>query len=139
MAKDNVKIKKPLKKEKQKAGDKLGEAELLYHTLFKQFPDGVLIIDTKGNFVEFNEAAHRQLGYSREEFKRLRISDIDPFQSPEKIQAGIKTVLDKGSAEFEVKHRTKGGEIRDVHVIARLMVFPSGRTGFHAIWRDITQ
>ncbi len=138
MAKTKDKIKKPSKNAKQKAEDKLHDAELLYHTLFKQFPDGVLIIDTHGNFIEFNEAAHRLLGYSKEEFKKLRISDIDPFQGPEEIQASIKEVLDNGSGEFGVKHRTKTGEIRDIHVITQLMVL-SGHTVFHTIWRDITE
>jgi PAS domain S-box-containing protein len=130
--------KKQAKDERQDAEEKLREAELLYHTLFNQSPDGILIIDTNGNFIDFNEAAHRQLGYSREEFERLRISDIDPFQSPEEVQASIKKVMDNGSTEFEVKHRTKGGEIRDVFVITQVMSL-SGRTVFHTIWRDITE
>ncbi len=60
--KNNDEIKKPLKDEKRTAEEKLREAELLYHTLFNQSPDGILIIDTNGTIVEFNEAAHRQLG-----------------------------------------------------------------------------
>jgi PAS domain S-box-containing protein len=136
--KNTVKIKKQIKSEKQKTDDKLYEAELFCRTVFEQSPDGILVIDTNGNFIEFNEAAHRQLGYSREEFERLRISDIDPIQSPEEIQASIKEVLDKGRAEFEVTHRTKEGEIRDVHVITQVMAL-SGRTFFHTIWRDVTE
>jgi PAS domain S-box-containing protein len=136
--KDKDHTKEQLNDEKQKAEDKLRETELLYRTLFKQFPDGILIIDTQGNFLEFNEAAHRQLGYSREEFERLSISDVDPFKSPEEVQASIKKVLDNGSAEFDVKHKTKEGEIRNVHVITQLMVL-SSRTVFHTIWRDITE
>jgi PAS domain S-box-containing protein len=136
--KNTVKIKKQIKSEKQKTDDKLYETGRFCRMAFEQSPDGILIIDTNGNFIEFNEAVHRQLGYSREEFERLRISDIDPIQSPEEIQASIKEVLDKGRAEFEVKHRTKEGEIRDVHVITQVMVL-SGRTFFHTIWRDVTE
>jgi PAS domain S-box-containing protein len=136
--KNNDEIKKPLKDEKRKTEDKLPEAELLYHTLFNQSPDGILIIDTNGNIVEFNEAAHRQLGYSREEFKGLHLSAIDPFQSPEEIRASIKKVIDTGSDEFEVRHKTKEGDIRDVYVITQLMNTP-GRPVFHTIWRDVTE
>ncbi len=124
--------------ERQKTNDKLYEAEQFCRTVFEQSPDGILVIDMNGNFIEFNEATHRQLGYSREEFERLRISDIDPIQSPEEIQANIKEVLDRGRAEFEVKHRAKGGEIRDVHVITQAFVL-AGRTFFHTIWRDVTE
>ncbi len=130
--------KKPLKDEGQTAEDKLREAELLYHTLFNQSPDGILLIDLNGHIIDFNEAAHRQLGYTREEFKGIHLSDIDPYQSLEEIQASIKKVLECGSDGFEVCHKTKTGDIRDVHVITQLMSI-SGRTMFHTIWRDITE
>jgi PAS domain S-box-containing protein len=131
-------MKRQLIREKEKADDKLYETEQFCRTVFEQSPDGILVIDMDGNFVEFNEAAHRQLGYSREEFKSLRISDIDPIQNPEEIRASIKKVLDEGHDEFEVKHRTKEGEIRDVHVITRAFVL-SDQTFFHTIWRDVTE
>jgi two-component system cell cycle sensor histidine kinase/response regulator CckA len=121
-----------------KDGERLSEVEVRYRAMFEHSPDGVLIIDHDGSIVEFNEAAHSQLGYTREEFTGLRISDLDPFQSPEEIQASIREVLSRGKTEFEVKHRTKGGEIRDVRVITQSMEV-SGRTVFHSIWRDITE
>jgi PAS domain S-box-containing protein len=136
--KDDDTIKKPVDNDRQQAGDILRETELRYRTLFRQSPDGILIIDTEGKFIDFNEAAHLQLGYSREEFEKLRIADIDPYQSPEEIRATIEEVFKKGSAEFEVKHKTKGGEIRDVQVITQLMEL-SSRTVFHTIWRDVTE
>src|SRR5512135_856202 len=106
--------------------------------LFNQSPDGIVIMAPDGTLIDFNEAAHRQLGYSRDEFAKLRLSDIDPFQKPEEIQASIKNVLEKGRGEFEVRHRTAAGEIRDVHVITQSMAL-SGRTVFHSIWRDVTE
>jgi len=117
---------------------KLSEAEGQYRALFDQSPYGILIIDTDGNFIEFNEAAHQQLGYTREEFSRLRISDVDPFHNSEEIEASLREVLRKGKADFEVKHRTKSGTIRDVRVLARVLDF-SGRDVFSVIWQDITE
>ncbi len=113
-------------------------AALRYRTLFEQSPDGILIIDTLGNILEFNANAHLQLGYTKEEFSKLRIADLDPVQSPEQIQASLGKALAEGRAEHEVKHRTKQGEIRDVHVITQKIVL-SGQTVFHTIWRDITE
>jgi two-component system cell cycle sensor histidine kinase/response regulator CckA len=122
---------------KKKGGISGPPTDIRYKTLFEQSPYGVLLIDTRGKILDFNEAAHRQLGYSRKEFEGLGISDIDPFQSPEEIRHSIEEVLKKGTAEFEVKHRTKGGETRDVHIITRALVV-TGETVFHTIWRDIT-
>jgi two-component system cell cycle sensor histidine kinase/response regulator CckA len=136
--KTTAKIIKRVINEDQKTNDKPYETEQFCRTVFEQSPDGILAIDMNGSFIEFNEAAHRELGYSREEFEKLRLCDIDPVQSPEKIQARIKEVLDKGRAEFDVKQRTKKGAIRDVHVITRVINL-SGRTFFHTIWRDVTE
>ena len=115
----------------------LGESEKRYHVLFEQLPYGVLLIDDKGQIVEFNEAAHMQLGYSRSEFERLTLADLDPMESPDEIREKMVKILKDGVADHYVKHRTKHGEIRDVHVISQTIVL-SGRVYFHAIWVDIT-
>jgi PAS domain S-box-containing protein len=114
------------------------EAELRFRAIFEQSPYGIVIIDTGGKIIEFNKTAHSDLGYSREEFAKLHVSDIDPFQNPEEIKKSMREVLKKGEAEFEVRHRTKEGEIRDVHVITRVVNF-CGRRVFQAIWHDITE
>ena len=113
------------------------EAERRYRAIFEQSPYGILIIDTNGNIVEFNETARRELGYSREEFAKLTLFDINP-QAKEEIHGKIKEVLHKGTCEFEVKHKTRDGEIRDVRVNARVLEL-FGRTVFQTIWQDITE
>src|SRR5512144_1027355 len=112
---------------RKNSGDGSGEgpgqhdAAISYHVLFDQSPDGIVIMAFDGTFIDFNEAAHRQLRYSRDEFTKLRLSDIDPFQKPEEILESIKNVLEKGCDEFEVRHRTAAGDIRDVHIITQTM------------------
>jgi PAS domain S-box-containing protein len=113
-------------------------AELLYRAMFDQSPDGILVIDVKGKIIDFNEAAHVQLGYSRDEFALLSLSDIDPYETPEEIQASIEEVLKKGKADFEVRHKTKSGEIRNVYVITQVIAVRD-RMVFQTIWRDITE
>ncbi len=75
--------------ERKKAEKALRESEKRYHVLFDQSPDGILLIDTEGKILEFNDAAHRQLGYSREEFAQLRLFDLDPVESPEEIRGSL--------------------------------------------------
>lgn len=123
--------------ERMQAQQKLTEAENRYRTLFEQSPNGILLIDEDGTPVEFNEAVHLQLGYTREEFEGLRISDIDPVESEAEIRQSIRNVLETGKSQFEVKHKTKEGQVRDVQVIAQKLVL-SGKSYLHAIWRDIT-
>ena len=113
------------------------EAEIRYSAVFDQSPDGILIIDEEGRILDFNKAAHSDLGYTREEFSKFSISDIDPVETPEEIRAHVRRTITEKKAEFEVTHRTKSGEFRNVLVISQTIVL-SGRTVLHVIWRDIT-
>jgi PAS domain S-box-containing protein len=123
---------------RKKTSDMSRDIEQKYQALFEQSPYGILVIDTEGRFVDFNETAHRDLGYTREEFARLSIADIDPDETSDDVKARIDRISKEGAAEFEVRHRTKQGEIRDVHVIIKALVL-SGQTLLHSIWRDITE
>jgi PAS domain S-box-containing protein len=123
--------------EKKIASDNLIEVENGYRVFYEESPDGVLLIDTGGRIIKFNEAAHRQLGYSSKEFAKLGIHDIDPFESDEGIRAKVSKVLDEGKATFEVRQKTKGGELREVHVDTQVMSL-SGSTVLYSIWRDVT-
>lgn len=118
--------------------ESLRESEKKYHTLFEQSPDGILLIDAAGRIIEFNETAHSELGYTREEFAKLSLSDIDPVESPEEIRARIGKLLDGKKVEFDVKHISKQREVRDVHIITQPIEL-SGLTVFYAIWQDITE
>ncbi len=107
--------------------------------LFEQTPLGIVIIDTETmRILEFNKTAHEQLGYSHEEFSRLSLYDIDVIETPEETRARVGFVLQSGRADFETRHRTKQGEIRDVYVFAQTIKV-SDRIIYQAIWQDITE
>ena len=125
--------------ERRRAEVALREEETRYRTLFEQSPDGVLIVDTQtGLPIEFNAVAHRQLGYTREEFARLRVNDYEAVESPEETKARIEKILREGRDDFETQHRRKTGELRNVLVTVRVIQL-SGRPVLHSIFRDITE
>jgi len=125
--------------ERQQTEDKLREAESRYRTLFEQSPDGIVIIDPDtARPLEFNAAAHRQLGYSREEFARLCFCDIDASDKPEDVRARIARVMREGRCDFENLYRTRQGEIRNIQVTAQIVDI-QGHPVYHCIWRDITE
>jgi len=124
--------------ERKQLESRLREAEKRYHALFDKAPLGILIIDSTGTAVEFNEEAHRQLGYSREEFEKLTVSDYEVLESAEETTAHMKKVLKTGKDEFETKHHTKTGEIRDIINTVQVIEL-SGKKFFHVITRDITE
>jgi len=117
----------------------LREAEQRYHALFNQAPVGVLVVDPlTATCVEFNDVAHKQLGYTREEFASKKIFDFEAKEKPQEIIAHLNEMVMSGGDEFETLHKTKNGEIRNVIVIAR--PFQSAdKTFLHAIFYDITK
>jgi len=124
--------------ERKQLEDRLRESELLHRTLFEQNPYGVVIIDPdSATLIDFNDQACRQLGYTREEFSRLKISDIDIVESPDEIRSHIQNILCRGYDEFETLQRTKQGEQRSILVRAQYSHI-KGKNVYHCIWRDIT-
>jgi len=125
--------------ERKQMETKLREAEKRYHALFDQAPLGILLIDPETAIaVEFNEEASRQLGYSREDFAKLEVSDYELIETPEETRARMKKILHEGKDEFETKHRTKDGKIRDVKNTVQVIEL-AGKKFFHLIILDITE
>jgi diguanylate cyclase (GGDEF)-like protein/PAS domain S-box-containing protein len=124
--------------ESRRAEAALADESARRRIMFDQSPDGIVIFDPEtARFVEFNEAAHRQLGYTREEFALLSIPDVEARETPEQTRAAIAGMMRTGAVDFETRHRTKQGDIRDVHVKAQVInVF--GRPVYYSVWRDIT-
>ena len=107
--------------------------------LFENAPDGILIIDPQtSRFLDFNRAAHQQLGYSREEFAQLSILDVEAKETAAETRAHIEKIIRDGKADFETLQRTQQGDIRHVHVTAQIVDF-KGQPVYHCVWRDITE
>ena len=117
----------------------LQEREERYRTFFDFGPDGIVVLDPDtARPIEFNDQACRQLGYTREEFRRLSLADIEVVETAEETAAHIRSVQTKGLEDFETRQRTKYGEIRDIHVTAQL-IQAGGKSTYHCVWRDITE
>jgi PAS domain S-box-containing protein len=125
--------------ERKRAEETLRNTEARYRGLFEQSPYGILLVDLEtGKTIEANEIAHTQLGYTREEFTALRISDYEAVEKPEETAKRMQKVIRDGSDDFETVQRTKSGEIRNVHVYARTIQL-SNRVLFYTIFQDITE
>ncbi len=126
-------------RERERMEVSLHESEERYRTLFEQAADSIVLLDVQSAaIVEFNERAHQNLGYTRDEFHHLTLADIEAVDSPEEIARRLEDVFRKGADTFETKHRTKNGQIRDVLINART-IYLDGRKRVQGIWRDITE
>ncbi len=116
----------------------LVESEEKYRALFEQAADAITITDpTTGNIIDFNTKAYENLGYSREEFEKMRISDFNMSESEESVMKHIDKIIREGSDLFEVQFMTKLGKIRDTLINAEKVKIQD-KYYIQAISRDIT-
>ena len=117
---------------------RLHEAEARYRALFAQSPEGVLLVDPETHLaVEFNDRVCQTLGYTRDEFQRLRLDDYEAKEAPADISRHVQELISDGRMEFETRHRDKQGRIHNVLVSAQGITL-AGRRLIHAVVRDVT-
>jgi PAS domain S-box-containing protein len=89
----------------------LKRRELSFELLFSHNPVPIVIVDSStGAFIDVNQAAVRQYGYTREEFVRRSITDILPDDEQAAFFAGRKLGLSGVySAERVWRHLTASG------------------------------
>ena len=86
------------------------ESLKLFRTLVDNAADSIEVVDPEtGLFLDANEKAWRSVGYSREEFLSLRLSDIDPTIQLPLDNAFLDQLKTSGHARIEGVHRRKDG------------------------------
>jgi PAS domain S-box-containing protein len=124
--------------ERKKAEEALRESEQRYRAIFEQAADSIVLVDVEsGELVEFNDKAHKNLGYTREEFRNLKIPDFDAIESAEDAKRHLEYIIKTGLDSFETKHRTKAGEIRNIQISSRAISIRD-KDFVQSIWYDIT-
>ncbi len=116
---------------------RLDELELKDFTI-EHMSDAVYWISHEGRFRSVNMAATAMLGYSREEFLRMSVWDIDKTASPERWPEWWEAVTKAGSNCFETVHKNKDG--RDIPVEIKVTRFRFRESEFNcAIVTDISR
>jgi len=105
--------------------------------LMESTPEGIHVMDARGNIIEANDAFCRHLGYTQTEVLQLSIFDFQVGISPDQLQDSISEVLN-GHAQFESLHRRKDGTLVDVEVIINGVELGDQRCLF-ALSRDISE
>jgi PAS domain S-box-containing protein len=130
------------------SGDDITERRLAEEALLRtrfsvdRALDSIYWIDSEGRFLDVNDAACRELGYSKEELITMGIKDIVSGYS-EDYETEIwperwKAVKERGSVTFESKHRRKDGSDYPVDISTSIVEF-GGKEFMCAFSRDITE
>jgi PAS domain S-box-containing protein len=106
-----------LAKEKEVAAIKERKREEESNAKFRNYvenaPDGVLVANEKGFFLEVNPAATAITGYSKTKLLKMSLKDLTPEDSVEIVLNNLKTLLETGiSKDVIMPFIHKKGEIR---------------------------
>lgn len=88
------------------------ESNEKFRNYIENAPDGIFILDEKGNYLEINQASANFTGYSKEELLQMKFGDLSLPEFKEKAAEQFKILLEKGSLKGETKSVRKNGEIR---------------------------
>jgi len=125
--------------ERKWAEEALCESEERYRAIFEQAAISIFLVDAEtAALTDFNRRAHQSLGYSREEFQKLAVSDFEAAEDTEEVARHIQKIIREKGDTFETKQRTKDGQIRDVLVSTRPITI-RGKTFVQAATYDISE
>ncbi|MFW5706313.1 MAG: PAS domain-containing sensor histidine kinase [Bacteroidota bacterium] len=103
--------------------------------------DNIFLIDyDSAYFIDVNDAASRNLGYSREEFMKMQPAHINPEYSMEFIKQVREDYLREtdNSTTMEMQYRRKNGTLIDVEVYLKTALIDDEKV-IVAVARDITE
>ena len=121
------------------ANQSLIEREAVFSAIVAQAGDAIELTDVETlHFVEFNDASCRLLGYSREEYARLTVFDIQAELGEDPLRSMMTQARPGEEIRFETRHRRKDGSLIDVRVSLVIIVL-NGRNYVVALWSDITE
>ncbi|MBU0663317.1 MAG: DUF3365 domain-containing protein [Proteobacteria bacterium] len=100
--------------------------------------DALFWMTADARIIDVNEAACRSLDYTREELLQLKVPDVDPHYDQEAWQRHFPELRKSGTLMFETEHRTKGGRVFPVEIVANYV--QHGTEEYNcAFVRDITE
>lgn len=116
---------------------KLEQSREDYIKLFEDHAAVKFLIDpVTGQIVDSNHAAEQYYGWSREELRKMNVSQINTL-SREQVENALNKARLTNKLYFEFKHKLANGSIRDVEVFTSKINF-DGKEVLHSIVHDIT-
>ncbi len=123
--------------QRKKAELLLKEREQVYRSMFDNNNSVMLLIDpATGSIVDANPSACAFYGHGKERLTGMNITDINTL-SQEEINTEMDNTGSKKKIYFTFRHRTAGGEIRDVEIYSG-PISVSGKPLLCSIIHDIS-
>jgi PAS domain S-box-containing protein len=123
-----------------KAEQALAESEHRYRSLFNGSNDAIYVHlpGVEGRFIDVNEKACQQLGYTRRELLAMSPKDIDNPEFALKAVASAGRLLKEGHGVLEMEHVAKDGHLIPVELSTKSIIL-DGVPLQMTISRDLTE
>lgn len=123
---------------RKRAELRLKESEEKFRAIFEHAADSVLLLNADSlAIVDFNATAHQNLGYTRKEFKQLKLHDLLAVDTPDTVAGIVRKILAADLQPVETSLKTKSGQIRYCRIRQRAITI-SDHNYTLGIWHDIT-
>ncbi len=121
--------------ERKKSEAALSTSEGRYRALYDYAPDGILISDARGYYLDGNPSICRMLGYQQHELIGLHASQIVMAADVPRVSPAFEEIQSHSPVQREWQLRRRDGETFPAEVIASIM--PDGNV--LSLIRDITE
>ena len=119
---------KTLREERAQHAKALMESAANFRFLFAHNPIPMLVMDLDSlRYLEVNDAAIRQYGYSRDEFLGLCATDVRSPEEAERLRRYLANKTEDRAKAGIWRHQTKDGRSIDVEIISHEMFFQNRR------------
>jgi two-component system sensor histidine kinase/response regulator len=118
---------------------RLTDRSRMFEAMVSQSADAMALVDGETlRFAEFNDAACDGLGYTRDEFRRLAVPDVQMAAGPGTLKRQPDQIKAGETVRLVSRHRRRDGELRDVAVSLRSLSL-GGHPYIATVWRDVTE
>jgi PAS domain S-box-containing protein len=124
--------------EQKQAEDDLCQSEKRYREMFEKNRAIKLVIDVESRaIVDVNPAACEFYGYSLDDFKTKKITDIN-ILPPKQVAFELQRAASEKRNYFNFRHRLASGEVRDVEVHSSPFTGQNGKLLYSIVY-DVTE
>ncbi len=117
---------------------RLAEEQIYLSRLVDSSPASITIHDKNGKFLYANERTFKLHGYSRDEFMKINVHQLDVPESEVLLDSRIRQVMENGEVSFEASHFRKDGSTLPLHISARITEL-GGEQVIESIAIDLTE
>ena len=125
--------------ERRRSEEALRKNEEMFRLLFSYNPLPTWVIDKETRrFLEVNDAAVQQYGYSLNEFKSMSVLDLRPEEERARYLEQLKQIPNEGHYHGHWKHRKKDGKVIQVETISHELEYAGKRVRL-VVTQDISE